>query len=318
MGQTDLPYEVWQNVYMDHVSIGNSQVGQKGVLAFIDSFSKYVILEPVSRYDATETVQIFMSRVATIYGLPDRLHSDNGPAFRSRFQDAVFAATGVTREFCTPYRPQANGQVERLFRTIRSTIAIISANHPTRWPEVIPHVAFAYNTSYLRAIDNTPFYLMFGRDPVFKLGQINGRAAQNTDQEMMIDVYNRLQQARAEVRTKLIEHRQKMKAYYDAAVAKFFQNRAFGLEQLVWVKAPLHFLNAQPVRGLPKRYIGPCRIKKINGQILTVVPIHNPSREPMLVHTDHCKQCLYDDGFDAAQDFNEFEIPPGGLMQGSQ
>ena len=122
MGRTDLPNEIWETLYMDHFSVGESAEGYKGVIAFIDGFSKFAVLAPVKDYSALEVVRVFMDKVATVYGLPRTLRSDNGPGFTAQFQAAIFAAAGVTREFATPYRPQAQGQVERLFGLSRGSL----------------------------------------------------------------------------------------------------------------------------------------------------------------------------------------------------
>ena len=306
MGRTDLPNEIWQNVYMDHVTIGNSTTGYKGVLAFIDYFSKYVILEPVQTYSADEVIRVFLTRVAPIYGLPDKLISDNGPAFRAALNRHFFAAAGVTRQFCTPYLPQANGQVERLFKTLKATLSILSANIPNRWPEVIPYCAFAYNTSYLRAIDNTPYFLMFGRDPDFRLGQTHLPYPVELEDDLRAS-FDRLEQARATVRQKLEIHRQKMKKYYDSVVSRFFQNRAFQQGQLVWVKPPPHFKHRPGViPALAPKFIGPCRVIFVCDQILGVKPIHDPRADIVHIPSNNAKQCLYDDGFDADLDFGAY------------
>lgn len=98
-----------------------------------------------------------------MFGLPQVFVSNVGGGFTSLFARAVFNATGVDRRICTLRHLQANGQVERLYRTTRAVVLMLCAKWPSRWPEMIPHVRMACNVSYKSAIDNTPFYLLYGQ-----------------------------------------------------------------------------------------------------------------------------------------------------------
>jgi putative transposase len=56
------------------------------------------------------------------YGIPERILSDNGPAFRA-FDLALFLSErGVDNSFTKPAHPWTNGRIERLFRTFKETV----------------------------------------------------------------------------------------------------------------------------------------------------------------------------------------------------
>ena len=289
LGKVAVPNRIWQTMCMDHWSVGLAEDGtSKGVLAFIDVFSKYLILEPVGEYTSAETVRVFMTKVAAVYGLPDKLRSDGGPGFVAALSKALFRAVGVSREICVPYRPQSNGQIERVFHTLRPTLASLCHEYPRKWPEMLPHVAFAYNTAYHRAIDNTPFYVMFGRDPTFRMGPLEGNFVD--DEENTRSAHNEMIGIRTKIRQKLREQRKAYKDQYDQNVAQYYKNREFSEGQVIWALAETV---VGDVAKLAQKYVGPYRIVKMRGpNVLSIVPLAHPRRKPKTIHIDKAKPCL--------------------------
>ena len=72
---------------------------------------------------------------------------------------------GIKQVFSSAYHPQTNGQVERLNRYIASVLSAYVNDHQDDWDDYVEAIAFAYRTSFVDAICNTPFYLVHGRDP---------------------------------------------------------------------------------------------------------------------------------------------------------
>ena len=176
MGERPLPTNVWERVHLDLWQPGGtSNQGNVYVAAFVDTVSKYVVAEAIPDKTAETVAEVFAKRIACQYGMPDELYTDGAAEFRSRLLAELSTAFGVTRKVTTPYRPQANGQIERVFSTIRPMIAAVVDKHSRRWDEYLPYVIYAYNTSYHRTIRNIPFYLFYGRDPVptqFELARV--------------------------------------------------------------------------------------------------------------------------------------------------
>jgi hypothetical protein len=53
-------------------------------------------------------------------GLPRKIYTDNGAAFRSHHLEHVTASLGIALLHARPYKPQGKGKIERFFRTVRS------------------------------------------------------------------------------------------------------------------------------------------------------------------------------------------------------
>jgi hypothetical protein len=259
-----------------------------------------VILEAVEDYTAATVTRVFMNQVCAVFGPPDVVVSDNGPAFDSELDKATFATTGVRRILTTPYRPEANSRIERVFKTLGPMLASLSDKFSDRWAEMLPHMAHAYNTSYHRSIDEVPFYLMFGRDAQYFDFHIDNKI--NDQTETVRETFNQVSQARALIKDKLALERYKNKKYYDSVVAKFYKNRNFEVGHLVWVSAKTPETNAPKtprnpkgqIQKLAKKFVGPYRIVEIKGYVASVVPIALPACKPLLAHFNRIKPCLDD------------------------
>ena len=69
----------------------------------------------------------------------------------------------------TPYRPQCNGQCECFNSTLISMIGTLPAEAKIRWQEHSPTLVHAYNSSHSNATGFSPFYLMYGRQPMLPI-----------------------------------------------------------------------------------------------------------------------------------------------------
>ena len=64
----------------------------------------------------------------------------------------------------TPFRPSANGQVERFNRTLMDAVRCFVSKTPTKWDEYLPQIAGALRSAVNRSTGYTPNKLMLGRE----------------------------------------------------------------------------------------------------------------------------------------------------------
>jgi hypothetical protein len=155
---------------------------------------------------------------------------------------------------------------------------------------MIPHAQLAYNSAYHRAIDQTPFFVMYGRDPIQIYGALRGEFL--ASEEPTVETMIALKQVRAVVREKLQESSREYKEQYDRAVARFYRANAYRTDQVVWAKAETP---EGEVNKLAPRYVGPFRIQYMGDRAAGLVPVAYPERPAKLVHLDKLKPCLVDD-----------------------
>jgi hypothetical protein len=69
--------------------------------------------------------------------------------------------------FTSVYHTQSNGVVERAHALIFEAIKkILEGKKKGKWAEVMPNAVWSHNTTVSRAINFTPFLLLFGAEAV--------------------------------------------------------------------------------------------------------------------------------------------------------
>ncbi|XP_011688730.1 PREDICTED: uncharacterized protein K02A2.6-like [Wasmannia auropunctata] len=91
-----------------------------------------------------------------------KIISDKGSAFTSNEFREYCEAEGIRHSTVTAGLPRANGQVERLNRTIVSVLSKLSVDEPDKWYKHIGRLQQIINSSSHRSIGTTPFELLFG------------------------------------------------------------------------------------------------------------------------------------------------------------
>ena len=87
--------------------------------AIIDDATRYVV---VARFHLAEDTRALLDDLMLAirrFGVPKRLYTDNGAAFRSRHLRMVSAKLGISLPHTPPYTPRGRGKVERFFRSAR-------------------------------------------------------------------------------------------------------------------------------------------------------------------------------------------------------
>ena len=119
----------------------------------------------------------------------------NAPAIQIYYQGREFVnsvsselhrLTGTELRVTSAYHPQANGLVERNNRTIQSSLLKVLNQKPEDWPDVLPGVLFAYNTSRHNSTRYTPLFLLYGRDAVLRI-QVSNQSIEEELSENTID-----------------------------------------------------------------------------------------------------------------------------------
>ncbi|XP_076144034.1 uncharacterized protein LOC143126003 isoform X2 [Alosa pseudoharengus] len=152
------------------------------------------------------------------FGVPARLHSDQGRCFESAIVHQLCALYNIQKTRTTPYHPQGNGQCERFNRTMHNLLRTLSAEQKSHWPQYLPQLVFSYNTTVHQTTDESPHFLMFGQEarlPVdFLLGRIS-EPRRGTICEWVQEHQRRLEVVFSSVRERLKSAAESRKARYD-------------------------------------------------------------------------------------------------------
>ena len=84
----------------------------------------------------------------------------------------VLQQLGIDRIFSAPYHPQSNGKLEVIHKYLKPTLKKICKKDPTNWDKYLNQVLSSYRIPLNFAAAETPFFLVYGRDPNLPLHQL--------------------------------------------------------------------------------------------------------------------------------------------------
>lgn len=129
----DRPNQQWSTDFKGHFRTGDRRYCYP--LTVLDSFSRYIIACEALSSPSFELAWPVFERVFRRYGLPDAILSDNGTPFSSNSVKRLsklsvrWIRLGITPRLIEPGKPQQNGRLERMHRTLKQeACAEASAN----------------------------------------------------------------------------------------------------------------------------------------------------------------------------------------------
>ena len=134
--------------------------------------TSYVFFIPLKAKTAEEVVQAYLCHVYSKFGGSEKFLSGNGTEFKNKLFKEIADQLGVEYKVYTPpYRPQCNGKIEGFHKYLESSIAKHIINN-MEWDNFTDLATAAYNFVSNVTSKESPFFLMFGRDPYMPLNKL--------------------------------------------------------------------------------------------------------------------------------------------------
>ena len=190
----DVPKEPWTHLTFDFMTGLPKSSTYDAIFVVVDRLTKSVVLEPCTKkIDAKKTAELFMTRVFKRFGMPINIVSDRGPQFVARFFTQLFKALGTKLSPSTASHPQTDGLTERYNRVVIETLRCLINKDGDRWHEKLHLVEFAINNTVHSTLQQTPFYLNFGRHPKVATDLLSGdieieKSAQDRAEEILTTI----------------------------------------------------------------------------------------------------------------------------------
>lgn len=150
---------------LDFLTIETSKGGYENVLVITDHFTRYAQAIPTRNQTAKTTADVLFNNFIIHYGIPKKIHTDQGANFESNLIKELCEITGVMKSRTTPYHPMGNGLCERFNRTLIKMLGTLHPEQKKDWKKHIGPIVHCYNCMKQSSTGQTPFYLMFGREP---------------------------------------------------------------------------------------------------------------------------------------------------------
>lgn len=151
-------------VCIDFLSMEPDSKGISNVLVVTDHFTRYAQAFPTKNQKAQTVAKVLVDKFFVHYGLPTRIHSDQGRDFESKLIRDLLKMMGVKKSRTTPYHPQGDPQPERFNRTLLSMLGTLSQEKKRHWSQHVGYLVHAYNSTKCDSTGYSPYFLMFGRE----------------------------------------------------------------------------------------------------------------------------------------------------------
>ena len=188
---------------IDFTVLEKSSCGKENILVMTDVFTKFTQAVPTRDQKASTVARVLVEHWFHHYGVPTRIHSDQGRNFESRVVGELCQLYGIKKSRTTPYHPQGNSQCERFNRTLHNLLLCLPPEQKRRWPQQLPELVFMYNVTPHTSTKFSPFQLFFGRKPVLAVDHMLGREEPRGEVEGKMEDWVERQREQMELARKL-------------------------------------------------------------------------------------------------------------------
>ncbi|XP_054713060.1 uncharacterized protein K02A2.6-like [Uloborus diversus] len=124
--ETLMPYDIpklpWEEVGVDFMYLDGDNF-----LQVIDYHSKFIELRKLNAKTATSVIGA-LKQIFRTHGIPQKIHSDNGPPFDSRAYLSFLKSYDIQPITSSPRYPRSNGMIERSIGTMKNILLKVKAS----------------------------------------------------------------------------------------------------------------------------------------------------------------------------------------------
>ena len=155
----------FHRVGVDVLQLPLTESGNQYVVIFLDYLTKWVEAFAVPDQSAITIAKLLVEEIFCRHGAPEHLLSDRGANFLSNLIQDVCKYLNIKKVNTSGYHPQTDGLVERFNSTLINMLSKCAKKNGKDWDKQLPYVLFAYRASVQASTKESPFYLLYGRDP---------------------------------------------------------------------------------------------------------------------------------------------------------
>ena len=280
----------FHRVGVDILKLPLTSSGNQYLVVFLDYLTKWVEAYPVPDQRTETIARLLVENIVCRHGVPEELLSDRGANFLSDLILQMCSLLGMKKVNTSGYHPQTDGLVEKFNCTITNMISKSIEGTAVEWDKQLPMLLFAYRSTVQDSTKESPFYLLYGRDP--RLPTASDLALPRPAYTVDLDDYKTelttsLANARECARQQIQQSQKKQKLYYDRKSKDPESTYRVGDRVMVYMPSEVTGKN----RKLARPYHGPYRIVAVTPTNAEVKLIERASEPSIFVAIDRVRKC---------------------------
>ncbi|PLW50812.1 hypothetical protein PCANC_14321 [Puccinia coronata f. sp. avenae] len=166
MHSLQVPDRPWSCIGIDFVVKLPPSEGFDSVLVIVDHFSKGIhLILALETWTAEEFAYSFFDRFIRYHGLPDKIVSDRGALFVSKFWKEMQRLLRISAALSTAWHPRTDGQTERANQTFETYLRHFVSDRQDDWAKLLPIAELVFNSSVSASSGSSPFFSQFAFHP---------------------------------------------------------------------------------------------------------------------------------------------------------
>ena len=265
-----------------------SNSGNRYVVVFTDYCTRWVEAFAVPNIEAKTIARLLVDDIMGRHGASRKLLSDRGSNYLSSLIREVCFLLNTEKVFTTSYHPQCESLVERFNGTMAQCISHYVDSNQKNWDTYLNAILFAFRTSPNDAIGESPFFMMYGRDPIFPqdCSLLPPREMSSSVAEHRERVVEHIEMARRISAQNIQRAQQRMKDLHD----RYAEPTQFQLGDRVWVFCPKNRKGVS--KKLAHNYHGPYRIVEFLSPVHCILRATDNHRVSTTVHVSRLKRYI--------------------------
>ena len=259
--------------------------GNRVIMVVVDYFTKWTEAYALKDQKSMTVADAFITNFVLRFGCPLQLHSDQGSNFEAELFRDVCNLLGIFKTRTTAYRPESDGMVERMNRSLADMLAKLVNDDRSNWDEILPFVMAAYRNTPHDSTGITPNKLMLGRESDLPVDLMFGYELpdeQHCPVEYVEWVRDALVSSHKRARDELARAAQRQARHYN----KMSGDPEYKIGD--WV---LLFYPPIANKKLGLKFLGPYKVIKKISEVTYEIEAH-ASKKHKVVHVNHLKPYL--------------------------
>ena len=163
----DTPNNVCEEWELDFFGpFDRSESGNIYILTAMDLMSRFVMVHPSKNQTEKTVINFLRNYLFSTFGYPCVIRTDGGPCFRgNELRHWLEIECKIALKQGASYDSDSHSCIERTQGTILNNLRATIGDNIRQWDIHVKLVAFLYNCSTHSSIKESPYFLMFGREP---------------------------------------------------------------------------------------------------------------------------------------------------------